>query len=333
MRECEYVKLLDEYLDGELDDEVTAQVQTHLASCPECRAYVREWREIREAFPREEEAPEGFAAAVTEAAAKAPQSRPKKYPWRSLALAAACLALVALIQRTPLLQGMGAAQKAAPSAPAETVAETVTESTAVADAEEEPQAAEYSLSAGATASEKAASDEAAPEAVRNDAAVLRDAGASYRVAYVGWSEEGFTRAMQAGALNGEKMTISSVRHLPVFRFDTAEDLADFAQSVDGAFALEQSYAEVPSFRETTAGYDDAFFAENALLGVYVEAGSGSYRYGVRDVAIADGAACVEVEQTNSPEFGTADMAGWLLFAEVSEEALAGCEVFDAFMVN
>ena len=96
----EHTALLDAFVDGQLTTEEMTEVQAHLAECPDCRAYVDDALAIRASFPTEEEPalPEGFAGRVMQAVAKAPQSRPKKQPWGRLAAAAACLALVILVQ-------------------------------------------------------------------------------------------------------------------------------------------------------------------------------------------------------------------------------------------
>ncbi len=96
----EHTALLDAFVDGQLTTEEMTEVQAHLAECPDCRAYVDDALTIRASFPTEEEPalPEGFAGRVMQAVAKAPQSRPKKQPWGRLAAAAACLALVILVQ-------------------------------------------------------------------------------------------------------------------------------------------------------------------------------------------------------------------------------------------
>lgn len=96
----ENTALLDAFLDGELNTEEMAAVQTHLDSCPDCRAYVEDALTIRAAFPVAEdvELPADFSAKVMAAVAKAPQSRPKKQPWSKLAAAAACLAVIVAVQ-------------------------------------------------------------------------------------------------------------------------------------------------------------------------------------------------------------------------------------------
>mgnify|MGYP005754875037 CR=1 FL=1 len=100
----ENTALLDAFVDGELTSDEMIQVQTHLDECPECRAFVDDALAIRAAFPTEEDLPlpADFAKNVMAAVAKTPQSRPKKQPWGKLAAAAACLAVIVLVQHGAL---------------------------------------------------------------------------------------------------------------------------------------------------------------------------------------------------------------------------------------
>lgn len=83
----------------------------------------------------------------------------------------------------------------------------------------------------------------------------------------------------------------------------------------------------------TREYDDSFFAEHTVLLAYVTAGSGSFRYGIRDVFRDDAALCLNVIQTNHPEAGTDDMAGWFMIAEVLDSDIANITEFDAILAE
>ena len=100
MKIHENTALLDAFVDGELPAADMAEVRAHLAECPDCRAYVEDALAIRAAFPTEEEPelPADFYEHVMEAVAKAPRSKPKRQPWGKLAAAAACLAVIVLVQ-------------------------------------------------------------------------------------------------------------------------------------------------------------------------------------------------------------------------------------------
>ena len=100
----ENTALLDAFVDGELTSDEMIQVQAHLDECPACQAYVDDALAIRAAFPTEDDIPlpADFSENVMRSVAKAPQSRPKKQPWGKLAAAAACLAVIVLVQHGAL---------------------------------------------------------------------------------------------------------------------------------------------------------------------------------------------------------------------------------------
>ena len=146
------------------------------------------------------------------------------------------------------------------------------------------------------------------------------------VSYANWGE---LNEIYSKALNIDKMAISSVRHLPIYKFDTLAELEQFKNDVKDVLSIDQSYDEAPSFNDATSKYGDDFFADNTLMLVYVEASSGSFRYGVNSVYHADGNFCIHIEQTNNPEIGTDDMAGWFITVAVPDSMVADCTTFDA----
>lgn len=64
--------------------------------------------------------------------------------------------------------------------------------------------------------------------------------------------------------------------------------------------------------EALAAYDEAYFAEKALIVVYETVSSGSVKVGI--ASVKDG--IVTLSHDMSGDVGTADMATWLLWAEV-----------------
>ena len=66
--------------------------------------------------------------------------------------------------------------------------------------------------------------------------------------------------------------------------------------------------------EALADYDEAYFAEKALIVVYETVGSGSVKVGI--ASVKDGA--VTLSHDMPGDAGTADMATWLLWAEVEQ---------------
>ena len=152
----------------------------------------------------------------------------------------------------------------------------------------------------------------------------------FAVCYAGWTSES---EIYTNALNKDKMAISSVQHLPIYKVGTLEELEQFQLAFGNTLTMDSGYDEVPSFHDTVSQYDETFFKENSLLLVYVGASSGSFRFGVNSVFCDGDTLCVHVEQTNSPEICTDDMAGWLITVPVSDSMIENCAVFDADLDN
>ena len=74
-------------------------------------------------------------------------------------------------------------------------------------------------------------------------------------------------------------------------------------------------SQLPDYAEFS-GYDAAFFKEHALLLVTDTVGSGSTQISIGSVVINGSTASVTLLRTTPGDVGTADMATWLLWAEV-----------------
>jgi len=105
--------------------------------------------------------------------------------------------------------------------------------------------------------------------------------------------------------------------------DSVQALTDYYEKNDEAFDLERK-AQV--YSDTTIGfldacdkYDDAFFADNYLIFVLLEEGSGSIRHEVTDVLqTADGEIAISID-THVPSCFTCDMAQWHIILELDRE--------------
>ena len=150
------------------------------------------------------------------------------------------------------------------------------------------------------------------------------------VSYANWTEES---EIYFGELNKEKMVISSVQHLPIYKFNTLEELEQFKLAFGEVLTMDSGYDEVPSFNDITTNYDETFFDENTLLLVYVGANSGTYRFGVSSVFCAENSFCIHIEQTNNPEVVTDDMAGWFITVAVPDSMVENCTEFNADLNN
>jgi len=149
------------------------------------------------------------------------------------------------------------------------------------------------------------------------------------VSYANWSEDAF---IYNSALNADKM-IAGAKHFPIFKMDTKQDVEQFKADFGEILSMNQGYNEIPSFEEAISKYDEAFFEENSLLIVYVDAGSGSFRFDADNISCDEESLCVHVRQINNPEVCTDDMAGWFVMVAVKKSDLDSCKSFDADFVG
>jgi hypothetical protein len=159
-----------------------------------------------------------------------------------------------------------------------------------------------------------------------------DPGFGNTVAYANWSDD---PSIADGALNRAVLT-GEGGHLPIFKLDTLADLNSFKAKYGGVLTMDRGWNDVDSFDEAIkqAQWNQAsFFAKNTLFVVYVPTNSGSYRFGVQDISLFDGAMCVYVTQLNHPGNVTDDMSGWFILIEVADAELRDCSSFDAVLVD
>ncbi len=119
--------------------------------------------------------------------------------------------------------------------------------------------------------------------------------------------------------------------LPLYKFDSKEALDTFKTKFSDGF---QSYGERwykgPTFISKIGKYGDDWFEENTLLFVFVEASSGSFRYGLDRYAVNESGNCVlYIRQTNDPEGYTCDMSGWFVLVEMPRSVAERFTGFDA----
>ena len=90
-----------------------------------------------------------------------------------------------------------------------------------------------------------------------------DPGYGNTVAYAGWSDD---PTIADGALNKGQLANENGNHLPIFKFDTLDDLNQFKAKYDGVLALDQGYNSVLSFNEalTKAQWNsEGFFKDHS----------------------------------------------------------------------
>lgn len=135
------------------------------------------------------------------------------------------------------------------------------------------------------------------------------------------------------ALNASKLNDNNPWNLPIYKFDTLSELEKFKSDFGGESGFNYGWDEVPSLNDATKNYDDHFFERYTLMLVYIEASSGSYRFGFKDVTIDGNYFCIHVEQTNNPQGGTEDMAGWFITVEVPDNVIENYTEFDAAFID
>lgn len=147
------------------------------------------------------------------------------------------------------------------------------------------------------------------------------------VCWVNYAEEDTILYQDAQNLGDE----NSGKHLPVFQCKTAEELESFCSRYAEVLDFSAVYDDYPSFYDLCQGYDAPFFAENALLLVYVPYHSGSYHFDANHVCIREEGVELTIVPTNVPEAFTNDMAGWLVCVAVEKAAIQHCHYADAIL--
>ena len=145
--------------------------------------------------------------------------------------------------------------------------------------------------------------------------------------WANWTDD--ERIMQ-GIVNPDTVSHDYPRtHLPLYRIDSVESLEKFKTDYADVFSLDYNYDGILCFNEQTANNDEAFFEENIIFVVYMEAASGSFRYEVYGAQVVGKTLMIELVQINPPETHTDDMSGWLIALEIDREDIEDCTSFDA----
>ena len=140
-------------------------------------------------------------------------------------------------------------------------------------------------------------------------------GYGYTVSFVGWANDS----------DREELYQGQTGRYPIFKIDTVEELEQFKSKCSNIFDFSQEYDEIPSFEDTiekTKWDTEAFYKEHSLLVIYVESGSGSLRFGVKEIVTTDNSMTIDVVCLNNPEVFTDDVVGWFVFVEITDEEAA-----------
>ena len=269
MKIHENAALLDAFVDGELTAAEMAEVQAHLAECPGCQAYVDDALAIRADFPTAEstELPADFTDHIMQAVAKTPQSRPKTQPWGKLAAAAACLAVIVLVQYGAGLSSRNTSNEAAAYTADCAAAESTVERSADASSGDDADSCQPmdsaddsgesdSVAAGSGEPDSVAADSGEPDSVAADSA---------QQANKSESTDG-TASIQSAYQNGKSaVPVITGADLPTVRV-SATEIGDL---LDDRTPTEQKDTGVVRYLLTRTEFD-ALAEELADRGVTLE---------------------------------------------------------------
>ncbi|MBE6648801.1 MAG: hypothetical protein E7614_04695 [Ruminococcaceae bacterium] len=138
--------------------------------------------------------------------------------------------------------------------------------------------------------------------------------------HTAWANSCDISELYKNALNSEKLLSSGYPtgiNLPIYKFESMEDVNNFKENFKGLLSFDGSYDEVPSFNKVMENADEDFFQATTVFVTYIFSGTGSFRYHVTDVN-KDGTFIVE-QQDYPYEEVTDDEAGWFLFVFAPKE--------------
>ena len=136
----------------------------------------------------------------------------------------------------------------------------------------------------------------------------------------------------AEALNPEQLQkrYSMRTHVPIFRFDSLEELTAFNETYREL--LDHPGSHTPAtVTDATSFMNEKFFETQTLIAVYVISGSGSFQYHLENVEKTNGRILVHIAQDPFPDDCdyTCDMAAWMALIPIEKSALEDVTVFDA----
>lgn len=145
-------------------------------------------------------------------------------------------------------------------------------------------------------------------------------------AYAGYVDDS---RIYTNSLNLKKMSVSSIQHLPIYKFDTAEELQKFKNDFSDIFDFSQGGDGQSSF-DRAVNYHK--FETSSLFVIYVTAPSLSYEFSVDSVYNINGEFIAHIQRT-APEAGDTAMSGQFITLSINKADIANCTSFDADLNN
>ena len=141
-------------------------------------------------------------------------------------------------------------------------------------------------------------------------------------------------AIYSGALNEETMMFSSVLHLPIYKFDSLEELEQFKAAFGDSLGMDGKYDGALSFNEATSGRDEAFFEENSLMLVYVDVSNKASDLEVSSIFCDGNTFCIHIMPRNGSKSTTDGADSYrLITVAVPKSMIKDCIKFDADFNN
>ena len=141
-------------------------------------------------------------------------------------------------------------------------------------------------------------------------------------------------AIYSGALNEETMMFSSVLHLPIYKFDSLEELEQFKAAFGDSLGMDGKYDGALSFNEATSGRDEAFFEENSLMLVYVDVSNKASDLEVSSIFCDGNTFCIHIMPRNGSKSTTDGADSYrLITVAVPKSMINDCIKFDADFNN
>ena len=132
-----------------------------------------------------------------------------------------------------------------------------------------------------------------------------------------------------GGLNADTAQISSIQHLPIYKFESRKEVENFLIQSKEKIAIDQGWNEIPSVNTVLAQYDEAFFEENVLFAVFVHCSNCTYRFKIDSVYNDGKQFIIHVKQANNPREVETIEAGWMLTYTAKKDDVKSCVKFDA----
>ncbi|MBQ8869136.1 MAG: hypothetical protein IJ027_05400 [Oscillospiraceae bacterium] len=148
----------------------------------------------------------------------------------------------------------------------------------------------------------------------------------YKISYANYTTKSW---IYESALNISKMYQDSQKHLPIYKFESRDELEQFKASAGGSLSISESYDNIQSLNDATAEYGAEFFKDNALILTYLSSTSSTWRYGVKEIYNDGKNFKLTIMRSDSSETGDSAMCGWYVTTEVKKVEIKNCTSFDA----